>query len=353
MALTKINTNLIANNTIALTNIADNAIDATKIANNQILARHIAAGSISDQLAAAQPTITSLGTLTTLTVDDITINSSTISDGGDLTLDVAASITLDSDSGVIDFDDGGTNIGRFENASSDFKMESRVQDKDIVFVGNDGGTGVEALRIDMSEGGKVGIGTATPASYNSAGQQLVVVDSGNTGISIIGGTSSTSSVMFGDGTGGTAAYRGAIKYDHSSDDMIFWGAAAEKMRIDSSGRVKVAKSAMITEGALTNASTVDWDADAYANATLALNANSYSGNVTIDEPDNPTAGQIISIEIAQDGTPRTVAWHTSFEFAASTGPTMTATANKTDIFSFRYNGSVWQEIGRVQNMAQT
>ena len=153
MALTKINTNLIANNTIALTNIADNAIDATKIANNQILARHIAAGSISDQLAAAQPTITSVGTLTTLTVDDITINGSTISDGGDLTLDVAASITLDSDSGVIDFDDGGTNIGRFENASSDFKMESRVQDKDIVLVGNDGGTGVEALRLDMSDAG--------------------------------------------------------------------------------------------------------------------------------------------------------------------------------------------------------
>ena len=37
----------------------------------------------------------------------------------------------------------------------------------------------------------------------------------------------------------------------------------------------------------------------------------------------------------------------------STAPTVTATANKTDIFSFRYNGSVWQEIGRVQNLAQT
>ena len=27
--------------------------------------------------------------------------------------------------------------------------------------------------------------------------------------------------------------------------------------------------------------------------------------------------------------------------------------NKTDIYTFRYNGDVWQEIGRVQNMAQT
>ena len=37
---------------------------------------------------AAQPNITSLGTLTSLTVDDITIDGSTISDAADLTLDV-------------------------------------------------------------------------------------------------------------------------------------------------------------------------------------------------------------------------------------------------------------------------
>ena len=47
---------------------------------------------------AAQPNITSVGTLTTLTVDDITINSSTISDGGTLTLDAGGDIHLDADS---------------------------------------------------------------------------------------------------------------------------------------------------------------------------------------------------------------------------------------------------------------
>jgi hypothetical protein len=76
-------------------------------------------------------------------------------------------------------------------------------------------------------------------------------------------------------------------------------------------------------------------------------------NLTIGNPSNSVEGAIISIEIAMNGTPRTIAWHTNFEFAASTAPTATATANKTDIFSFRYNGSVWQEIGRSQNMAQT
>jgi len=78
---------------------------------------------------------------------------------GNLVFDISGQIHLDSDGGVVDFKDGGTEIGRFENASSDFKLESRVQDKDIVFVGNDNGTGVEAARFDMSAGGHLGIGT--------------------------------------------------------------------------------------------------------------------------------------------------------------------------------------------------
>jgi hypothetical protein len=51
MALTKITSSLISNNTISVTNIADNAIDATKIASNSILTRHIDDNQINiDQL---------------------------------------------------------------------------------------------------------------------------------------------------------------------------------------------------------------------------------------------------------------------------------------------------------------
>ena len=54
MALTKITSSLISNNTIAVTNIADNAIDATKIASNSILTRHIDDNQINiDQLNVA------------------------------------------------------------------------------------------------------------------------------------------------------------------------------------------------------------------------------------------------------------------------------------------------------------
>jgi hypothetical protein len=108
-------------------------------------------------------------------------------------------------------------------------------------------------------------------------------------------------------------------------------------------------SAKITQVAITSSSNaVAWDSQAAANAYYAT-----TENTTFSAPSNAVEGAIISVEIAQGGSVYTVAFNTVFEFASSTAPTVTATANKTDIFSFRYNGSVWQEIGRVQNLAQT
>jgi hypothetical protein len=116
------------------------------------------------------------------------------------------------------------------------------------------------------------------------------------------------------------------------------------------GQMKATQSAYIEQVALTSGTNVTWNADTQGNAYLLL-----GHNVTIGKASNGNEGQIIQVEIAQPGSggPYTVAWNTDYEFAASTAPTMTATASKTDIFTFRYNGDVWQEIGRVQNMAQT
>jgi len=115
------------------------------------------------------------------------------------------------------------------------------------------------------------------------------------------------------------------------------------------GVATASTSANITQVALTSSSNaVAWDAAAASNAYHLT-----TENTTFSAPSNAVEGAIISVEIAHGGTPYTVAWNTVFEFAASTAPVVTATANKTDIFAFRYNGSVWQEVGRVQNMAQT
>ena len=105
------------------------------------------AGTLS---TAAQTNITSVGTLTTLTVDDITINGSTISDSGDLTLDVGGNLLVDVDGGIVRYYDAGTEWAQFKSNSQDVQIISIVQDKDIVFRGNDGGSYLNALTLDMS-----------------------------------------------------------------------------------------------------------------------------------------------------------------------------------------------------------
>ena len=144
---------------------------------------------------------------------------------------------------------------------------------------------------------------------------------------------------------------GAIDVDGTAnlDVVDIDGAVDMASTLAVAGVATAATSANITEGALVDGTTA-WDAAAKANATLVLEENT-----TISAPSNAVAGAIISIEVAQHATsgPYTLAWNTVFEFASSTTPVMTATDAKTDIFSFRYNGSVWQEIGRSQNMAQT
>jgi len=147
-------------------------------------------GTAATVTTAAQPNITSLGTLTTLTVDDITINGSTISDAGDMTLDIGGDIildadgadfifkdagseklriTLDGDHTIIDAEDeirldskfgyfrlreNGTNVGMFDISNAqDFVIRNLVADEDIIFKGTDGSSLITALTLDMSEAG--------------------------------------------------------------------------------------------------------------------------------------------------------------------------------------------------------
>ena len=77
-----------------------------------------------DDEITAMPNVTSVGTLTTLTVDDITINGSTISDSGDFTIDGGADIILDADGGDVFFKDGGTTFGSATNTSGNLIIKS-------------------------------------------------------------------------------------------------------------------------------------------------------------------------------------------------------------------------------------
>jgi hypothetical protein len=87
-------------------------------------------------------------------IDNINIDGTTIAlSSGDLTLDVAGEIHLDSDSGIIRVRDAGGDFGMFQISSNDFIVRSMFSDADLLFKGNDGGSVITALTLDMSTGG--------------------------------------------------------------------------------------------------------------------------------------------------------------------------------------------------------
>ena len=73
--------------------------------------------------------------------------------GSDMLLDSAGDIILDADGADVIFKDAGTEIGLLTNSSSNFIMQSSNVDKDIIFKGNDGGSVITALTLDMSAAG--------------------------------------------------------------------------------------------------------------------------------------------------------------------------------------------------------
>ena len=90
-----------------------------------------------------------------INVDNITIDGTEIDlSSGDLTVDVAGNVILDADGGYVQFKDGGTEHFRiFTDNSGDVNFNSMISDKDIHFHGNDGGSDVLALALDMSDAG--------------------------------------------------------------------------------------------------------------------------------------------------------------------------------------------------------
>ena len=99
---------------------------------------------------------------------DLYLSNNIIADG-DITLDSAGDITLDADGGSIKLKDASTTFGTFSKTGNDFHITANRQDGDMRFFGNDGGTSVNPLNFDMSEGGN-----ATFSGQVQTGTDLIV-----------------------------------------------------------------------------------------------------------------------------------------------------------------------------------
>ena len=286
--------------------------------------------------------------------------------GGMVTSNTESGITVayDDSDGTLDFTVGTLNQNTTGSAATlttprgingvnfDGSADITVTAAAGTLSGNTLASGVTASSL-TSVGTLTGL-TTTGATINTNALRLASLDTS------VGDEQSIGDIEFyasDSSTGGTGVQAKISSLSDSAFGVSYalsfetgsGASPSEKMRISSAGRVSIDKSAYIKQVAITSSSNaVAWDSQAAANAYHVT-----TENTTFSAPSNAVEGAIIQVEIAQGGTARTIAWNTVFEFAASTAPTVTATANKTDIFTFRYNGSVWQEIGRVQNLAQT
>ena len=268
---------------------------------------NVSGGTIAGTLAtAAQTNITSLGTLTALTVDDVAVNGKVITMTGStsdtavftagtdgtltiettdaaaaaaniqitadgtaelagttVTLDSGADIVLDAAGNNVTFKSGGTAILDFSNSSSDAVITSSVQDKDIIFKGDDGGSAVTPLTMDMSAAGKSIFGAAAVGS--------TLTDTSNTG-------------------------------------------------------------------------SITLDFDTYQNFVLT-----FTGNVTLANPSTESAGQSGVIVIIQDGTgSRTLATGDQFEWPGGSVGTISTSANAIDVVPYFVSAAGSIKLGAPQ-----
>jgi hypothetical protein len=148
--------------------------------------------------------------------------------------------------------------------------------------------------------------------------------------------------------GGTNVTSTAAELNYSDLATLGTTAASKVYTADANGLTKISGAALYTEDTLTDGSTVAWDVIASPVAKLTM-----AGNRTLSAPSGttPAAGQFVSLLLIQDGTgSRTITFNAVYEFTGDTAPTLTTTANKGDLFVFRYNGSKWLEVGRNLNL---
>ena len=236
------------------------------------------------------------------------------------------------------------------------------------------GSGVTIDGLLIKDGGISGdvslIGTTPTFTIGDAGaEDAALVFDGNAQDFYIGLDDSADDLIIGHGsTVGTnpaisidenqnvTIADGSIDFNIASHDtsnglklggtLVTSTAASKVFTADANNLTKITGGVYLEEDTLSFDATQDWDVRASPVAKVTLTAN-----VTFDAPSNPTTGQYISIVCIQDGTgSRTIAWNAVFEFKDDTAPTATTTASKGDMFTFRYNGSKWLEVGRNLNL---
>ncbi len=182
---------------------------------------------------------------------------------GNLTLDVAGDIILDSDAANWRFKDAGTSILEVGSISSGTSFYNAVSDASMHFRGNDGGSAIQAMTIDYANGGRLGIGTTSPnrlLSLKHASQAEIGFKTGS--------VSNGALIYYND-----SEDQLLLRAQESSDSITFQtGGTTERMRINSSGNVAIGSTNNGVGGSI----------------DLSVGSTSSSGGITLWSPTSGT-----------------------------------------------------------------
>jgi len=147
----------------------------------------------------------------------------------------------------------------------------------------------DATAMTITDAEKIGIGETSPmalvhikqadsgmSSVNTDTSQLVVEDDSTAGITILGGTSGTSTIFFGDGADNDV---GHIEYDHGANTINFKASGDDVMRMDGSRNIFITK---------TSASDSATGTQFIANGTVHTVLNAQGNNIINRASDDGT-----------------------------------------------------------------
>ncbi len=209
--------------------------------------------------------------------NNLQLDGNLVHPSGDLTLDVAGDINLDAGGANINFNDDGTAVGHIEMAGQNLEIKSKVADKDIILKGNDGGSPITALTLDMSEAGAATfnstINTSGQITQTVAGSNYfrsIASSSGNAGLYMQ--NTARNWFVLNNSAGGFEIYDGT--------------ASAVRLGINTSGTVSIAGA--LSSGAITSS----------AGITAETGINLESGTLVIKNATGDSSG----LRIFQDSS---------------------------------------------------
>jgi cytoskeletal protein CcmA (bactofilin family) len=172
-----------ANLKVVSTDVSDGSEDG------KMTIQTMTAGTLTNTLVLESGATTVSGTLAAtgkitadagIDIDNFNIDGTTIAlSSGDMVLDSAGDIVLDAGGQDINLKDDGTHFAALQNENSDFRIISIISDKDIIFRGNDGGSYIDALTLDMSDAGKAAFNKG--ATFGASVTAQTDTDTSNSG----------------------------------------------------------------------------------------------------------------------------------------------------------------------------